>query len=1813
MQKTYSIYGKEISTKNRLKFDEISDQGLDEIIDFTKSKSVEVSMSRSASQEIKLGGLDAFDLVSVEYEDGGVWFFSREDYERYMQSSVVPKRSGSSDDLIISPYLKTNKRGGSISEKVIDFIATRPLTSSIVRRIIKRLENAIVNRTTGLYYVDEKKEHFIGKEFDNSTSSNRYLLLIHGTNSSIEGSFSGIIDSTEWQSLRAQYNENIIGLQHRTMSESVLENAVEIYSKLPKNASIDILCFSRGALVAECLNVLIERTVVETAVDQRSETIEYLKEYGSEIVENLPEDTFAKGLEIGKIIRVAGPAAGTSLLGNKIPDFLQALFRMGNRFKILKHSIPFQLVRLFFSVIVSQKDNELTMPGIKNMVPGDELLDIINNSDTFSTPLFSIQGVASTENLPASIKAILANWVFGRSNDLVVDTISMNQGLKRDTFYFKLFSKLSDLNHFKYFSNPITQKKVIEALTVEDEDILKKLFSRLDITEQQTRGISIKQGGEVNTGGLTDEDLGNKEVVVLVPGILGSTLTIGDKLWWVHMGRLARVGALDKIAVNGGAEATGAIGNAYQPFYDEFTKKGYDVLLFPFDWRKSVIAEGKRFAKRINDLYNKGLKIHIVAHSMGGLIVRELMINDRSLQENLAERKGKIMLLGVPWLGSYLILETFNSTGKRFNQLHNLTKFSAWNRKALLKVIYHFKGLWNLLPIYKNEHEDRDFSTIALWAELHKANPKRTLDPDDSQFKAYLQEFASYQKDILDKVDGLFYDNVYYIAGSAPTTTDDYTVHGEGKGVQFSSSYEGDGSVTWSSGIPKQLVPTDRVYYVDVKHGDLCKEDQLFDGYIHILKQNSTGGSKHFLPSKENLVTNRGIAIVKDQNLSNDPQYILPDILDMKVKDPYKKEKDYAELTVEIINGHLKYTKYPLMVGHFHGDDIISAESVVDFLYDNELSTRNNLGVYPGHLGTSLFINSEKEYLKGAIVIGLGTRNALNPQRLQYAIEQSILSFLLNQEIEDKSGISSIIIGSGYGDMVLTECVNAIITGVANANERFREVFPDRPTISNFSLIELYKDKAEEIYEYIDSNKNIYESMNVFLKDRLEQVEGFVEYRNYESDRRWWYNIIVKQYFENGEPVDKFTYAVSSKIARVDTTILDVDKEEIELLLGQIDAEASWQKETIQAAFRMMIPKEIIRLISSNTGIAWILDKYTAVYPWELIFMEKLQDRPTSIQAGMIRQLMIENPKPVKYVNENKICIIADPKLSSEFVQEGSGIKKISQLPGARKEGRTLVKLFKDKYDCKPTDLTHKTYAEIYPKLILDKYKLMHIACHGVVDWGPKKKTGIVFDYKSILTAEKFSNLEYMPDFIFLNCCYSGYISNIDKNKFSANLGISLIENGVKAVIVGAWQIDDRLAMDFAEEFYSHFLDGTTFGEAVRKAREKIYETDSQNNTWAAYQCYGNQYYRFKLEEKSTSTSRKKRYKLKKEIYQDLERIHNYSFAANKRKLDIKSELKEIKSALKDNQLVDEKILEKLARLFAENGDYENAVDLYQKMTRIGDLNYTVWSLGFSKVIEAKYLVQLCRKLSEKEKSPETTEETKAEKKKRQEDCLRMLEHLKEEAETFYQENPNKNNIIIYASIIKSYLLCYELCHRAESSLTKGQQGIYRKQLHILPHLYFEAYAKEKIDSGKNDSHTLCAALYCFSTYKTVTGVKAAINKKLDGDIDIFLEYLLKEDTQEQNKQFWDQIKSINIYEAQLLLTTKGNGEKAKIDEIGKAIKSTYMEYWGSGGSRRNVMAEIDQIDFLLASNRVMGKLSEAKVKALKELRIFYDNLIKGF
>jgi len=139
----------------------------------------------------------------------------------------------------------------------------------------------------------------------------RSLLLIHGTTSTTAGAFAGLARSPLLlDRLSALYERRVLGFNHHTLSVPVAENVRQLYAALseaPGEYHFDVICHSRGGLVARALAHLADEDVAALAGSawRRPANVK---------------------LRIGRIVFVATPNAGTALADPpRIPEFVDRL------------------------------------------------------------------------------------------------------------------------------------------------------------------------------------------------------------------------------------------------------------------------------------------------------------------------------------------------------------------------------------------------------------------------------------------------------------------------------------------------------------------------------------------------------------------------------------------------------------------------------------------------------------------------------------------------------------------------------------------------------------------------------------------------------------------------------------------------------------------------------------------------------------------------------------------------------------------------------------------------------------------------------------------------------------------------------------------------------------------------------------------------------------------------------------------------------------------------------------------------------------------------------------------------------------------------------------------------------------------------------------------------------------------------------------------------------------------------------------------------------------------------------------------------
>ncbi|HEU4902638.1 MAG TPA: hypothetical protein VFT06_07585, partial [Flavisolibacter sp.] len=737
--------------------------------------------------------------------------------------------------------------------------------------------------------------------------------------------------------------------------------------------------------------------------------------------------------------------------------------------------------------------------------PESPFIKVLNSPATsvvLDSPLTVISGNCKAKpNLKALL--ILASKLFYQANnDLVVNTRSMYQGTRREQLVQYLFDESGEVDHFHYFKNPRTAQAIDQALKATDNQPL-SLFAteeQVALAEASRNAILNAEGGQVFTNTVT----GKKPIVVLLPGIMGSSLTCEGQLHWINYWRFLTGGLANLDIRTRNVSAVSLVKTSYGKLVQHLLQQ-YDVVTFPFDWRRQLTESAALFEKEVVRLLAFKQPIKIIGHSMGGVLVRDFILHHPQTWEALNRSAGfRLLFLGSPLGGSFRIPAVLMGQDPCINALSKID--IVHTKKELLQVFSKMPGILSLLPLTVDEKND--FAQGSVWASLSKIMGDGWPLPVEKD----LADFQAYRDTILAGQHSIDYTNAVYIAGKDKATPCGYSVEQTpaGEELVFLSTAEGDQSVTWESGIPKKMIENQSVYYVNVSHGSLANDPTLFSAISEILSFGAT-----------NLLSKTRPAVRGEEKVFRMPAPqtfdLTPEGVERTLLSLESREKEAAPavggttIDVSVRNGDLRYAAYPVLAGHFAGDGILQAEAEIDKNLGGALSQRHRLGLYAGPIGTSEVVmagsggnGTLSNGIKGAVIVGLDSFGALTAFQLAQTIEQGVSRYLLEinslfsfkkelAKAQEKIGISAVLIGSGYGGLSIENSVRAILQGVQNANGKVDKVEKGRTrVVEHIEFIELYEDRALSCFYALDKiDKDQNRSLRIALdKTGIKKLLG---------------------------------------------------------------------------------------------------------------------------------------------------------------------------------------------------------------------------------------------------------------------------------------------------------------------------------------------------------------------------------------------------------------------------------------------------------------------------------------------------------------------------------------------------------------------------------------------------------------------------------------------------------------------------------------------------------------------------------------------------
>lgn len=1449
---------------------------------------------------------------------------------------VANQHSRGEDGLLIEGLQLLDVEGALIGQ------AADKAASFTSRKLAEWMESRLVGEggLVGLKDQQEDADERVRIEpadMDDIDLSREILMFLHGTGSSVEGSFSELWkqgDDDLWGRLHKRYKGNILALQHHTLTESPIDNAVQLMEALPSGAKLHIVSHSRGGLIGELLcrchlsgnrepfsNEEIELFTTHHLMgldDTLKAEVETDYKHHRNQLRKLNSLLIEKAPQIKRFVRVGCPARGTTLASGKLDIYLSGLLNVIGYIPILKASRIYDFFKAFTLAVAKERTRPETLPGLEAQMPGSPLIALLNATPVSSeAPLSVIEGDIEPTGIFKKIAIFFLDQFYESEHDLVVNTPSMDGGARRVQQIPVLPERGKEVNHFNYFSNKRSREGLLAALTGT------KTPPSCFVLREQAPSVIARSLPR-------DKKPGDVPVVFVLPGISGSHLAKQGNRIWVDPFDLMR-GRFKRLQ-RGGRNITpdGLMAGTYAKLVD-FLSQTHEVIPHPYDWRLSVIKNGELLAAEVDRQLNQSTQpVRIVAHSMGGLVFRGMAAYKRgAVWDRMRGREGsRVLMLGTPNRGSYSIPRILAGQDRLIRVL--AAADLKHNQNELLKYISQFEGILELLPVDDNHK----LPNAEIWEKYQKVLGDDWNPPDPEHLKDAQDTWAEL-KDV-----GLESSHIYYIAGRADATPVDHEVDEDGNRVRILSTRLGDGQVTWKSGIPEGI----KHWYVDAAHGDIPDHQPAFSAMLEILE---TGETRQ-LSSKPPV----------SRSVEKEYREMVPDMVDFYPSEAhiqaatmgrrFETHRPKAVLErkprVSIVHGNLCFAKSPIAVGHYRGDTIVSAEKALDSRLNGRLNKRLRLGLYPGPLRShEILLNLEDHKFPGALIIGLGDVGSLSPGGLTDTFREAVLRYVVNRtEIgsigENGIEMTSLLIGTGAGGMALEDAIMAILRAVLEANRQLSgETGNLDNSVVSLTFIELYEDTAVDAVHTLcniaDHNPEFRERIEI--ERELRKGDGGYTRVYYREDPEWWQRLRIESTDEGGL---KFT-ALTARGTRAEMITQPIQRQSVMPILNVATSGTSSKDCIGRTLFELLVPAEFKVHARHNQDLVLLVDEKSAGYPWELLeYAGQDGNEPLAHKSGLIRQLTSSKDVKTKVCDNRNALVVGDPRVDDD---------RFVALQGAVDEAEAVYQLLmKHGYENINKPMINSTGRDILCALMTAEYQILHLAGHGVVDFELKEGdensqvTGMVIGKDHVLSPIELRQMPATPAFVFINCCHLGstrsdFIENrYRRHELASNLATQLISQGVRAVIAAGWEVDDNAAVTFAKTFYQSFLTGSSFGDAVKMARLETYNDRPGSNTWGAYQCYGDPGFTLAMDAKSNpggSDDGKCRHVSLAEYQTEISNIAERAKTASASEVrGLQDWLRSLNKEIPDKWRHNSQLQEALGRAWGELDCFDKAIDAYE-------------------------------------------------------------------------------------------------------------------------------------------------------------------------------------------------------------------------------------------------------------------------------------------
>jgi CHAT domain-containing protein len=269
------------------------------------------------------------------------------------------------------------------------------------------------------------------------------------------------------------------------------------------------------------------------------------------------------------------------------------------------------------------------------------------------------------------------------------------------------------------------------------------------------------------------------------------------------------------------------------------------------------------------------------------------------------------------------------------------------------------------------------------------------------------------------------------------------------------------------------------------------------------------------------------------------------------------------------------------------------------------------------------------------------------------------------------------------------------------------------------------------------------------------------------------------------------------------------------------------------------LPFEALRTYSTAHR-SYFIEKYQISYCPSALSLSLLKERPGD--SPRTKDLLaIGAPRyNMKVAPQKNIGRAIDDVWREIYSNEGFSF---SPLPYSKEEVQDIAMHFPvSKRDILLEDKATEAAVKNLP---LKNYRIIHFACHGLLDEKVPFRSALVLSpdegeaEDGFLQVREIYNLNMRADLVVLSACQTGS-GALERTEGLLGLPRTFFYAGAHSVLSSLWPVNDKVAASFMKVFYHYLIQGQSRSGALRLAKLKMLQTGySHPSYWAGYVLQG--------------------------------------------------------------------------------------------------------------------------------------------------------------------------------------------------------------------------------------------------------------------------------------------------------------------------------------------------------------------------------------